>query len=223
MGSVVGVLQFPGSNCEMDCVLAIKRRFQIDAKLIWYKEEDLSEIRGLVVPGGFSFGDYLRGGAIAARLPVMESLHTFAKRGGAILGICNGFQILTEAGLLPGVLLRNIHDRFVCKVSSVRFTEGASMYQKTLAGLTLQLPIAHGEGRYFLPEDELKKLRDRDGVVCRYFEDNPNGSVDSIAGVVSENGKVFGLMPHPERASDPLAPGGLDGSAVLEAFMASFL
>ena len=226
----VGLVQFPGSNCDMDCMEAMKRHFDINVTTVWHTETNLPPVDGMIIPGGFSFGDYLRSGALASHSPVMQAIKVFVKNGGAALGICNGFQILTESHLLPGALLRNAGRRFICKQVKLKSSEGSSTYHKTLVGLTLQGPIAHGEGRYFADGEGLKKLKDNGQILFRYSDSNgghtdisnPNGSLDHIAGIVSENGRVLGMMPHPERAVDLMTGGSADGRKILQAFLQSF-
>ena len=219
-GSRVGIVQFPGSNCDFDCFHAFRKRFGIELISIWHTETTLPAIDRLILPGGFSYGDYLRGGALASHSPIMQDAKRFAAAGGAILGICNGFQILTEAHLLPGVLLKNASRKFICRQSELVVASGHSPYHKALAGLALRLPIAHGEGRYYAEPETLERLRAKGQVLLRYA-DNPNGALDAIAGIVSDNGRVMGLMPHPERAVDSLLGGSEDGTKLLEAFLAS--
>ncbi len=227
----VGLLQFPGSNCDQDCIDSFKNYFNIDLVKIWHGESSLPKIDGLIIPGGFSYGDYLRGGSLASHSPLMSDVATFVKNGGAVLGICNGFQILTESHLLPGILLRNDKQKFVCRYTNLKLGEGDSIYHKKLANKSLRIPVAHGEGRYFCSQDELKNLQDSGRVVFRYVDDdgqttdsaNPNGSLNHIAGICSENGRVLGMMPHPERACDQLLGGSDDGKLILETFLASFL
>ena len=230
--AVIGLVQFPGSNCDMDCVDALRRHFGIEAKLIWHTETSLPKIDGLVLPGGFSYGDYLRSGALASHSPLMKAVKDFVARGGAAIGICNGFQILTESHLLPGVLLKNNSQKFVCHYVHLVPAAGKTVYHKAAAGKkTLRIPIAHGEGRFHVSPDGLKKLQDQGQILFRYGDENglandqsnPNGSIDGIAGIVSENGRVMGMMPHPERATDVLMGGSDDGLVVLKAFLASFL
>lgn len=213
----VGIIQFPGSNCDDDCVDALERHFGVQAPKIWYQEANLPKLDGILLPGGFSFGDYLRSGALAARSPIIESIKSFAKKGGPILGICNGFQVLTESGLLPGALLQNQSLKFVCKMTTLR----------DRGGQILHMPIAHAEGRYWIDEVGLKRLEDQDLIAYRYssdtgttgFSENPNGSVANIAGILSWNGRILGLMPHPERATDKLIGGSCDGLKVLREFI----
>ena len=208
-----GVLQFPGSCDERDALAACERVGE--ARLVWHEEIDLSDIDVVVVPGGFSYGDYLRAGAIARFAPAMKAVAEHAEAGGAVLGICNGFQVLCESGLLPGALLTNDCLRFVCRQVDVvvdradtRFTSGCE------SGQRLSIPIKHQSGRYFAPPEMLDELEGRGGVVLRYAPGhNPNGSERDIAGIVNEGGNVMGLMPHPEHAVDPLT-GSDDGLAI---------
>jgi phosphoribosylformylglycinamidine synthase len=201
-----GVLQFPGSCDERDALHACEV-VGGEARLIWHEDRDLSGVDAVVVPGGFSYGDYLRAGAIARFSPAMEAVADFAAAGGPVLGICNGFQVLCEAGLLPGALLRNEELRFVCKQADLLDDEGA----------TLSIPLKHGEGRYYAPEEMLDELEAKGQVAYRYADGhNANGSVRDIAGVRNERGNVVGLMPHPEHAVDPLT-GSTDGRKVFEA------
>jgi len=226
----VGLIQFPGSNCDADCVDTMKRHFGIETTLVWHTESALPPVDAVILPGGFSYGDYLRSGALASHSPIMGAVKDFVAKGGAAIGICNGFQILTESHLLPGALLRNAGRLFVCEHVGLRGAAGGSTYQRELADRTVRIPIAHGEGRYYIDPDGLARLQDGGRIVFRYATAqgevteaaNPNGSVDGIAGVVSENGRVMGMMPHPERATDVLMGGSADGLAVWRAFLASF-
>jgi phosphoribosylformylglycinamidine synthase I len=198
-----GVVQFPGSCDEADAIAACERVGE--AVTLWHGERDLRGVDAVVVPGGFSYGDYLRVGAIARFSPVMESVVEFARGGGAVLGICNGFQVLCEAGLLPGALLPNVGLRFVCRQVDLEvenvdtpFTRGCA------AGELLSIPVKHTTGRYYAPAEELAVMETHNQVVLRYAGANPNGSTNDIAGVCNREGNVFGLMPHPEHAVDPL-------------------
>ena len=205
-----GVLQFPGSCDERDALHAAAAASG-EALLIWHQERDLSGIDGVVVPGGFSYGDYLRAGALARFSPAMTAVAKFAAEGGPVLGICNGFQVLCEAGLLPGALLRNVELRFICKQVELEEIGGAE------DGDRLSIPIKHGEGRYYAPPELLDEIEERGQVAYRYADGhNANGSVRDIAGVRSEAGNVVGLMPHPEHAVDPLT-GSTDGLRVFRA------
>ena len=214
----VGVVQFPGSNCDDDCVDVLNRHYGITAPKIWHTERTLPKLDALIIPGGFSFGDYLRSGALAARSPVVEPIRSFAQKGGAILGICNGFQILTESQLLPGALLQNSDLKFICKMTKI----------KQPGGQVLTLPIAHGEGRYWISEINLRALEDQDMIAYQYCSDegivdfvaNPNGSAANIAGIYSKNKRILGMMPHPERATDEMMGGSNDGLQVLRDFLA---
>jgi phosphoribosylformylglycinamidine synthase len=208
-----GVLQFPGSCDERDAVAACER--VADARLVWHEETDLSGIDALVVPGGFSYGDYLRAGAIARFSPAMEAVAAFAADGGPVLGICNGFQVLCEAGLLPGALLPNQGLHFVCRQVELTAEPVDSPWTREVeAGGRLSIPIKHMTGRYFAPDAMLDELEAAGRIAFRYASGhNPNGSVRDVAGVVNEMGNVLGLMPHPEHAVDPLT-GSEDGLAI---------
>jgi len=217
-----GVLQFPGSCDERDALAACERT-GAEARLVWHEERDLAGIDAVVVPGGFSYGDYLRAGAIARFSPAMEAVGEFAAAGGPVLGICNGFQVLCEAGLLPGALLLNESLRFTCR--QLDLIEESSVELTTPEGgkvdTRLSIPAKHGEGRYYAPDGVLDELEARGQVAYRYAPgQNPNGSVRDIAGVRSERGNVVGLMPHPEHAVDPLT-GSTDGLRVFEAVAAA--
>jgi phosphoribosylformylglycinamidine synthase I len=213
---VIGVLQFPGSCDERDAVAACERVG--DARLVWHEETSLDGIDAVVVPGGFSYGDYLRAGAIARFSPAMEAVSRFAAAGGPVLGICNGFQVLCEAGLLPGALLPNEGLRFVCRQVELIAEEAYSPFTREIEpGSTLSIPIKHMSGRYFAPDKQLDELEEAGRVAFRYAPGhNPNGSVRDIAGVINEGGNVLGLMPHPEHAVDPLT-GSDDGLALFQA------
>lgn len=219
-----GVVTFPGSNGDHDCLHAIGELLGQPVRSIWHRETALDGIDCVVLPGGFSYGDYLRAGAIARFSPIVAAVERFARAGGPVLGICNGFQILTEAGLLPGVLLRNANLEFRCQWTHVRVERTDTPFTGALkVGQVLRLPVAHGEGRYFAPPDELARLETTGQVVFRYCDaegkvseaTNHNGSVDAIAGVCNERGNVVGLMPHPERGAEALL-GGADGRLLFE-------
>jgi phosphoribosylformylglycinamidine synthase subunit PurQ / glutaminase len=216
----VGVVVFPGSNCDHDAWYAINRNLHGNAEFIWHDSTDLSKVDAVVLPGGFSYGDYLRCGAIARFSPVMRAVGKFAEAGGLVLGVCNGFQILVEAHLLPGVLLRNEDLKFVCRDVTLRTESTNSAFTSKLhRGRTLRLPVAHGEGRYFADERTLDALEAEDRVAFRYV-DNPNGSMRDIAGILNEGRNVMGMMPHPERACDPLM-GSTEGLGVFESMLSA--
>lgn len=207
------IVVFPGSNCDRDMAVAL-RSAGADVTMVWHKDANLPDQLDLIaIPGGFSFGDYLRCGAIAAQSPVSKAVADHARRGGYVLGVCNGFQVLTETGLLPGALMRNAGLKFLCKSVALEVATTASAFTQDLTqGAHIDVPIAHHDGNYTIDAAGLAQLQDQDRVAFRYV-DNPNGSVDDIAGVLSDNRRVLGMMPHPERAiADRL--GGKDGSAV---------
>ncbi|AEE96817.1 phosphoribosylformylglycinamidine synthase subunit PurQ [Mahella australiensis] len=217
-----GVIVFPGSNCDSDCYHALMDVMGQDVRYVWHKESDISDVDCIVLPGGFSYGDYLRCGAIARFSPVMQSVQDFAERGKPIIGICNGFQILTEAGLLPGALIRNRGLKFICQPQYIRVEHSRSMFTNMCQdGQVLNVPIAHGEGNYVADQATLEKLEANGQVIFRYCdvqgectnEANPNGSMHNIAGIVNEAGNVLGMMPHPERVCDPIL-GGTDGRLI---------
>lgn len=205
-----GVVVFPGSNCDHDAYYATKKILEFDSDFLWHKDTDLQNSDVIILPGGFSYGDYLRTGAIARFSPIMNSVINFANSGGIVIGICNGFQILLEAGLLPGVLLKNISTKFICKDVNIKIESKNNIFTKSISADVLKIPIAHGDGNYFASEDVLKELEDNDQVVFKYSspagaisdEFNPNGSLLSIAGITNKNRNVLGMMPHPERATD---------------------
>lgn len=212
------VITFPGSNCDRDLAVAFERAgFQVAR--VWHKDSDLPEGVDVVgVPGGFSFGDYLRCGAIAAQSPVGAAIRAHADRGGYVLGICNGFQVVTEMGLLPGVLMRNATLRFVCRTVTLKVATTDSAFTQGYAkGQEIRVPVAHHDGNYTTDADGLKRLRDEDRIAFTYG-DNPNGSMDDIAGILSANRRVLGMMPHPERAADPVH-GSTDGAALFAGLM----
>jgi|UniRef100_A0A7C2VEW4 phosphoribosylformylglycinamidine synthase I len=207
------VCVFPGSNCDYDTYYVIRDLLGQEVSFVDYTTRDLKGFDCVVIPGGFSFGDYLRAGVLASKTSLGKAIVDFAQKGGLVLGICNGFQILTELELLPGALLRNENMRFICKDVYLRVENKELAFTKRFEeGEIIRMPIAHGEGRYYLPEEELKKIEERGQVVLRYCDEegnitsqaNPNGSVNNIAGVCNREGNVFGLMPHPERACEDL-------------------
>jgi phosphoribosylformylglycinamidine synthase len=213
----VGVVVFPGSNCEHDVVEAITG-IGGQAELLWHGDAGLGDVDAVVLPGGFAHGDYLRPGAIARFSPVMDAVSTFAREGGPVVGICNGFQVLAEAGLLPGALQKNSGLKFLCRTVDVRVdSDRSALTAGVERGRVLRLPINHFEGNYTCSDRTLAELRAEERIVLRYV-DNPNGATDDIAGICSTEGNVVGLMPHPERASDPLL-GSTDGLVLLRAFL----
>ncbi len=210
----VGVVVFPGSNCDHDAWYAFNENLRVSAEYIWHDQSSLGAFDAIVLPGGFSYGDYLRCGAIARFSPVMRAVRKFAADGGPVLGVCNGFQILVESGLLPGALMRNESLKFVCREVKLRVETTHSPFTSALERLQiLHLPVAHGEGRYFADDPTLDALEADDRVAFRYL-DNPNGSLRDIAGILNEQRNVLGMMPHPERACDALM-GSTDGLGVL--------
>jgi phosphoribosylformylglycinamidine synthase I len=213
----VGVVLFPGSNCEQDVLEAV-RRLGAEGELLWHGDASVDGVDAVVVPGGFAHGDYLRPGALARFSPVMDAVTRFAAEGGPVVGICNGFQVLTEAGLLPGALSKNRGLTFRCEMTSLRVDSRKSALTEAVdEGTILRVPINHFEGNYQCDATTLATLRDEDRIVLRYV-DNPNGSVDDIAGICSADGNVVGLMPHPERASHPLL-GSEDGNRLLTSLL----
>lgn len=223
----IGIVQFPGSNCDYDCLHVARSVLQVQADLVWHEETHVSGYDALVLPGGFSYGDYLRSGSIARFSPVMPAVTAFADAGGLVLGICNGFQILTEAGLLPGALLRNDSVEFRCDWVYLRVESVETPFMATYEqGQVVRMPIAHGDGNYIADPDVLGRMRDNGQVVLRYCDAegnttaaaNPNGSIANIAGVCNEAGNVFALMPHPERCAEP-SLGGVDGFGIWQAIV----
>jgi len=215
----VAIIVFPGSNCDRDMMVAIEQLTSRRPALVWHKETSLDPVDLVIIPGGFSFGDYLRCGALAGRSSVMHAVLDHAARGGAVMGICNGFQVLTETGMVPGVLIRNAGLKFACRNVDLAVCDTvASPFTSGLAaGQHLTIPIAHNEGNYFADADELRRIEDNGQVAFRYVAGaafgptNPNGAANDIAGVLSPNGRVMGMMPHPERAMSP-EQGGSDGA-----------
>jgi phosphoribosylformylglycinamidine synthase len=227
----VGVIVFPGSNCDHDTYHVVKHVCGQDAQFVWHKDADLRGLDAVILPGGFSYGDYLRTGAIARFSPVMQAVSAFAAGGGPVLGVCNGFQILQEAGLLPGAMLRNRTTRFLSQPVHIRVERDDTPATAGIApGTVLTMPIAHGEGNFYLPPDELARLEGEGQVVFRYTtrdgrldpDANPNGSASAIAGVCNRTRNVVGLMPHPERASEAEL-GSSDGRRLMEAFVGALV
>ena len=226
-----GVVVFPGSNCDHDCYHILKHIFKLDTQWIWHKDNaDLDTFDFVVLPGGFSYGDYLRAGAISQFSPVMKAVVRYAKKGGRVLGICNGFQILVESGLLPGALMLNRSQKFICKPVFTRVESVDTPFTNQCREQpVLKIPIAHHEGSYFASPETLKAMRDNQQIVFRYCEpegtvseaSNPNGSIENIAGVANEKKNVLGMMPHPERCADPLWP-DQDGQLIFKSLIQSF-
>ena len=205
------VLVFPGSNCDIDMYHAIKDELGEEVEYVWHTETSLEGFDGALVPGGFSYGDYLRCGAMANQSNIMKALKEFAEAGKPVLGVCNGFQILTEAGLLPGALLRNKNLKFMCRTVELKVENNNTLFTNQYeAGEIINIPIAHGEGNYYCDEETLASLKANNQIAFTYHGDNPNGSLEDIAGIVNERGNVLGMMPHPERAANEIV-GGADG------------
>lgn len=223
-----GVVVFPGSNCDADCHYVVGDVLGQPVEYIWHESQDLAGVDSLILPGGFSYGDYLRTGAIARFSPVMRAVETFARRGGLVLGICNGFQILLEAGLLPGAMRRNESLHFQCQDTHIRVESAATPFSsRTRVGQVLKIPIAHSDGNYYADEGTLRELEEGGQILFRYCDSqgrvtaaaNPNGSVDSIAGITNRQGNVLGMMPHPERAAEAQL-GSEDGRLIFESILA---
>ena len=222
-----GVVIFPGSNCDEDIIHVLEKIMGQQVVRLWHKDHSLQECYFIVLPGGFSFGDYLRSGAIARFSPIMQEVIKFAQNGGYVMGICNGFQILTESGLLPGTLLHNKNRKFICRNIYMKPQTANTLITAQIdSQRALKIPIAHGEGNYFAAPEVLKSLNDNDQVIFRYCDEagnitdeaNPNGAIENIAGICNEGRNVFGFMPHPERAADPLL-GNEDGLAIFESIL----
>jgi len=214
----IGIIVFPGSNCDRDVFWATEGCLGLSTKYLWHETTDFSGLESVVIPGGFSYGDYLRCGAIARFAPVLNSLIEFVNKGGKVIGICNGFQILTELGILPGALTRNKNLHFICKSAELSINSNRSnWFGKLNLGDKINLPIAHGEGCFYCDQDSLHRLEDEDSIALKYLN-NPNGSISDIAGITNSSGNVLGLMPHPERACDPRL-GGIDGRTIIEALI----
>jgi phosphoribosylformylglycinamidine synthase len=222
-----GVVIFPGSNCDHDCYYAIESVIGKPVEFVWHQDTSVKGFDAIILPGGFSYGDYLRTGALAKFSPVMKAIADFARKGGLVYGICNGFQILTEAGLLPGALLRNVTMKYICRFVYLRTETTNTPYTNLLKqGELLHIPIGHGDGNYFADEGTLKQIEDNDQVVFRYAdvagrittEANPNGSLNNIAGIVNEKRNVLGMMPHPDRSSESIL-GSADGKRIWESMV----
>ena len=217
MSKVIGVVRFPGTNCEFDTIDALQI-LGAETKILWHGDRDIANVDSVIIPGGFAHGDYLRCGALAQFSPVMDAVKSFAKDGGPVLGICNGFQVLTEAGLLPGALQKNVGMKFLCSMQTLEFVSTSNILgANALQGDCLRIPINHFEGNYVCDEGVLKELEERNQIVFRYAE-NPNGSIADIAGISNLEGNVVGMMPHPERATSPLL-GSTDGIGLLNALV----
>jgi len=222
-----GVVVFPGSNCDQDLIHVLGKVMKQEVVELWHKDHSLKGCDFVFLPGGFSYGDYLRSGAIARFSPIMQEVIEFADKGGFVFGICNGFQILTEAHLLPGALLQNNNNQFICKNVRLRAETDESMISSSFnLGQTLKVPIAHGEGNYYCDATTLQQLKDNNQIIFRYCDDNgkineesnPNGSLENIAGICNKQRNVFGMMPHPERASDLLL-GNVDGHQIFKSIL----
>ncbi len=227
MSKKIGVIVFPGSNCDHDAYHALKHIMNADTTFLWHKDHDLRDIDLLIIPGGFSYGDYLRSGAIARFSPIMNAVQDYVKKGYPVLGICNGFQILLEAGLLPGAMLHNEKLRFICKNVHIRVESIRSPFTAGLEkGQVLNIPVSHGEGNYFIGQDGVRQLEENEQIAFRYCNENGditkeaniNGSVSNIAGITNKNGNVLGMMPHPERAMEPIL-GLTDGIPFFESVL----
>lgn len=222
-----GVVTFPGSNCDEDMIYVLEEIMQQKVERLWHKDTDLKGADFIVLPGGFSYGDYLRSGAIAKLSPIMSSVIKHAENGGYVMGICNGFQVLTETGLLDGALLHNDSQKFICKNIELKPANNSSVITKDLSlDKTYTIPIAHGEGRFYAKDDVVKRLEDNNQILFQYCTEegkvdasvNPNGSIKNIAGIRNAEGNVLGMMPHPERAADPVL-GNVDGKALFDSLL----
>ena len=221
-----GVVIFPGSNCDKDIIYCIERTVNQKVIELWHKDTDLQNCDVIFLPGGFSFGDYLRSGAIAKFSPIMEKVIEFGRNGGYIIGICNGFQILTESGLLPGALLHNTSNKFICKNVFLKINNTNTLVTNSYEKNVIKVPIAHGEGRFFADENTMKNLKQNDQIIFKYCDSNgevlessnPNGSLENIAGICNKEKNIFGMMPHPERAADMLLS-NTDGVALFKSIM----
>lgn len=224
-----GVVVFPGSNCDEDMVYVLRNILRQDVVKLWHKDHDLQNCDMIILPGGFSYGDYLRSGAIAKFSPIMKEIIDFASKGGLVFGVCNGFQILCEAGLLPGALLHNPEHQFICRNVFIRSEhQNSAITSLTDPSKALMIPVAHGQGNYYADEKTLKEVEENGQVLFRYCDgngninagSNPNGSLNNIAGISNKEGNVFGMMPHPERAADPEL-GNTDGRIIFESLLSA--
>ncbi len=225
-----GIVVFPGSNCDHDAYYSVKKILKFDAEFLWHKDKDLKNCDVLILPGGFSYGDYLRTGAIARFSPIMESVWNFAEKGGVVIGICNGFQILLEIGLLPGAMLKNKSLKFICRDVYLSVENKDTIFTSGIKRDRIRIPIAHGDGNYFAEEETLNELVNNDQIVFKYcsaggtvaHEFNPNGSLLNIAGITNKNKNVLGMMPHPERCADSTL-GKTDGSDIFYSIAKNFI
>ncbi|HPN37223.1 MAG TPA: phosphoribosylformylglycinamidine synthase subunit PurQ [Melioribacteraceae bacterium] len=225
-----GVVVFPGSNCDHDAYYSLKKILDQDTQFLWHKDKDLKNSDVVILPGGFSYGDYLRTGAIASLSPIMQNVIEFGNKGGIIIGICNGFQILLESGLLPGVLIQNNSLKFICNDVYLSVTNKNTLFTSGLSKNIIKIPIAHGDGNYFADKSTINELEKNNQIVFRYSsvtgeildEFNPNGSINDIAGIINKNGNILGMMPHPERCCDPLL-GNTDGQEIFKSIINNFI
>ncbi|MEE9430227.1 MAG: phosphoribosylformylglycinamidine synthase subunit PurQ [Melioribacteraceae bacterium] len=223
-----GVVEFPGSNCDHDAYYAVKKVLGYDAEFLWHKDTSIKNSDVIILPGGFSYGDYLRTGAIAQFSPVMEEVVNFANKGGIVIGICNGFQVLLELGLLPGVMIQNEKLKFICKDVFLKVNSRETTFTNKIDKEIIRIPIAHGEGNYFADDETLKSLRENNQIVFEYVNkngevdeaSNPNGSKLNIAGIINKQGNVLGMMPHPERACDSIL-GNTDGQQIFNSIVSN--
>lgn len=221
-----GVITFPGSNCDQDMIDVLQHQFSQKVERLWHKDSDLKGVDMVILPGGFSYGDYLRSGAIARLSPIMKSVVDFASKGGYVMGVCNGFQILCESGLLPGALLHNLSQSFICKNVYIKTVHQNSILTRGTGSKALKIPIAHGEGRYYIDDAGFQELQQQHQILFQYCSEtgeitqdsNPNGSLFNIAGISNKKGNVVGMMPHPERAADATLQ-NTDGKALFEAIL----
>jgi phosphoribosylformylglycinamidine synthase subunit PurQ / glutaminase len=216
-----GIVVFPGSNCDRDVAYVTRDIFNMPTRMVWHQETNIDDLDVVVLPGGFSYGDYLRCGAIARFSPIVQAVVAHAQQGKYVLGICNGFQVLTEIGLLPGALVRNRDLHFICDRVPLEICNQTDPWTSSYAQSQITLPIAHGEGRYHAEADTLKELEDREQVLFRYAGENPNGSLQAIAGICNSQKNVLGLMPHPERAADRVL-GNIDGLGIFQSLIAAY-